>query len=142
MPKLPVVSGSKLVKLLTKLGYQVIRQRGSHIRLRKVVESGEHNITVPLHDEIAKGTLTDILSKVSVWNGISRDKRLRCFERSSTGTLFHVATASMIVGEHLLVVTGLPGYTFPCSYPAGSAAGTRAFGQAIDAVMEGTKVSD
>jgi predicted RNA binding protein YcfA (HicA-like mRNA interferase family) len=81
LPKLPVVSGSKLVKLLVKLGYQVIRQRGSHVRLRKIVESGEHNITVPLHDEIAKGTLTDILSKVSVWNGISRDKLLEMLRK-------------------------------------------------------------
>jgi predicted RNA binding protein YcfA (HicA-like mRNA interferase family) len=76
LPKLPVVSESKLVKLLTKLGYQMIRQRGSHTRLRKVVESGEHNLTFPLHEEIAKGMLTDILSKVSVWNGISRDRLL------------------------------------------------------------------
>lgn len=35
MPKLPQVSGSKLVGLLQSLGYEVIRQRGSHIRLRK-----------------------------------------------------------------------------------------------------------
>ena len=81
MPKLPVVSGSKLVKLLMKLGYQVIRQRGSHIRLRKVVESGEHNLTIPMHDEIAKGTLADILSKVSIWNGISRDKLLEMLRK-------------------------------------------------------------
>jgi predicted RNA binding protein YcfA (HicA-like mRNA interferase family) len=68
------------VKLLTKLGYQVIRQKGSHVRLRKVVESGEHNMTVPLHEEIAKGTLNDILLKVSMWNGISRDKLLEMLE--------------------------------------------------------------
>lgn len=37
-------------------------------------EAGEHNITVPLHSEIAKGTLSDILSRVSIWNNISRDK--------------------------------------------------------------------
>jgi hypothetical protein len=37
---------------------------------------GEHNITVPLHNEIAKGTLNDILAKVSLWKGISR-KNLR-----------------------------------------------------------------
>lgn len=74
MPKLPVVSGNKVIKLLRKLGYEVVRQRGSHVRLRKVGEAGEHNITVPLHSEIAKGTLSDILSRVSIWNNISRDK--------------------------------------------------------------------
>ncbi|WXG41567.1 MAG: type II toxin-antitoxin system HicA family toxin [Candidatus Freyarchaeum deiterrae] len=73
MPKLPVVSGEKLVKLLRKMGYEVIRQRGSHIVLRKITEGGEHNITIPNHHEIAKGTLNDILSKVSIWNNISKD---------------------------------------------------------------------
>jgi len=61
-----VVSGDKLIKLLTKLGYELVRQKGSHVRLRKKTEIGEHNITVPKHKEIAKGTLNDILSKVSL----------------------------------------------------------------------------
>ena len=73
MPKLPVISGQTLSKLLGKLGYEVIRQRGSHARFRKITNVGEHNITVPMHSEIAKGTLSDILSKVSLWNGISRE---------------------------------------------------------------------
>lgn len=41
---------------------------------------GEHPITVPAHKAIAKGTLSDIIGKVSLWNGIPRDelsKRLR-----------------------------------------------------------------
>jgi predicted RNA binding protein YcfA (HicA-like mRNA interferase family) len=57
MPRLPQVSGATLVKLLLSLGYQVIRQKGSHIRLRKVSDLGVHNITVPNHDTVAKGTL-------------------------------------------------------------------------------------
>ena len=76
MPKLPVVSGDKLIKMLGKMGYEVTRQRGSHVRLRKTTEVGEHNITVPRHAEIAKGTLSDILSKVSLWNNISQEKLL------------------------------------------------------------------
>ena len=73
MPKLPQVSGSKLVGLLQSLGYEVIRQRGSHIRLRKVTPSGEHAITVPVHKVLAKGTLSDILSRVSLWNNIPKE---------------------------------------------------------------------
>ena len=60
MPKLPVVSGEHVIKLLRKLGYEIIRQKGSHVRLRKITEAGEHNITVPKHSEMAKGTLNDI----------------------------------------------------------------------------------
>lgn len=73
MSKLPVVSGIELLKLLTSLGYEVVRQKGSHVQLRKTTDAGDHKITVPLHDEVAKGTLGDILSKVSIWCGISKD---------------------------------------------------------------------
>jgi predicted RNA binding protein YcfA (HicA-like mRNA interferase family) len=58
----------------------VVRQRGSHIRLKKTTASGEHAITVPAHKVIAKGTLSDIIGRVGLWNDISREelhKRLR-----------------------------------------------------------------
>jgi predicted RNA binding protein YcfA (HicA-like mRNA interferase family) len=74
MPKLPQVSGSDLVKLLQSLGYEVVRQRGSHIRLKKITALGEHAITIPAHKVIAKGTLSDIIGRVSLWNNISREK--------------------------------------------------------------------
>ena len=80
MPKLPQVSGDDVVRLLQALGYEVVRQRGSHIRLRKVTALGEHAITVPAHRVLAKGTLSDIIGKVSLWNSIPREeliKRLR-----------------------------------------------------------------
>jgi predicted RNA binding protein YcfA (HicA-like mRNA interferase family) len=80
MPKLPQVSGSDLVKLLQSLGYEVVRQRGSHIRLKKITALGEHAITIPAHKVIAKGTLGDIISRVSLWNNIPREelnRRLR-----------------------------------------------------------------
>ena len=76
MPKLPQVSGAKVVKLLESLGYTVLRQKGSHVALRKVTAMGEHNITVPMHKVIAKGTLNDIITKVSLWNNISKEDLL------------------------------------------------------------------
>jgi predicted RNA binding protein YcfA (HicA-like mRNA interferase family) len=63
-----------LIKLLVNLGYEITRQRGSHVRLRKATAAGTHNITVPTHAEIAKGTLNDILSSVSLWNNISKEE--------------------------------------------------------------------
>ncbi len=71
--KLPVVSGEQLIKSPQKLGYVVVRQRGSHVRLKKMTEAGVHLITVPNHAEIAKGTLNDILSRVSIRNQISKE---------------------------------------------------------------------
>jgi predicted RNA binding protein YcfA (HicA-like mRNA interferase family) len=80
--KRPVVSGEKLLKVLVLLGYEIIRQRGSHVRLRKLTAAGDHNITVPLHNELAKGTLNDILSQVSIWNGISEDALIEMIKQS------------------------------------------------------------
>ena len=68
------------LKVLSRLGYEIIRQRGSHVRLGKQTEAGEHKITVPLHDELAKGTLNDILADVSIWNGISKDAIIEMLE--------------------------------------------------------------
>jgi predicted RNA binding protein YcfA (HicA-like mRNA interferase family) len=62
------------------LGYETLRQKGSHVRLRKVTLLGEHNVTVPDHKVLAKGTLNDILTRVSLWSGIPKDdlmERLR-----------------------------------------------------------------
>jgi predicted RNA binding protein YcfA (HicA-like mRNA interferase family) len=77
MPKLPQVSGLQLVKLLQFLGYEIIRQKGSHLRLKKVTILGEHAITVPAHKVIAKGTLADIIGKVSLWNNISQEEFIK-----------------------------------------------------------------
>lgn len=80
-PKLPQVGGERLIKSLERLGYKVIRQRGSHIRMRKATGIGEHNITVPNHPSIAKGTLNDILTKVSLWNNIGKEELLKMLEQ-------------------------------------------------------------
>ena len=82
MPKLPQVSGAKLVRLLQSLGYEVVRQRGSHIRLNKITTLGEHAITVPAHKVIAKGTLSDIIGRVSLWNSIGREELNRRLRQS------------------------------------------------------------
>ena len=73
MPKLPQVSGNRLIKLLQSLGYEVVRQRGSHVRLKKDTILGEHAITVAKHKVVAKGTLNDTISKISLWNNIPKD---------------------------------------------------------------------
>ena len=77
MPRMPVVSGRGLIKMMTGMGYDVVRQRGSHVRLRKVTPAGVHNITVPDHDEISRGTLNDILNSISVWNSVPKEDLLR-----------------------------------------------------------------
>ena len=60
-PKLPVVSGENLIRALKKLGYEAVRQKGSHVRLYPPANSDRKPTTVPLHDELAKKTLKQIL---------------------------------------------------------------------------------
>lgn len=60
-PKLPVVSGEELVRALARCGYVVVRQKGSHIRMRHEADSQRLPVTVPLHAELAFGTLRRIL---------------------------------------------------------------------------------
>lgn len=60
MPKLPVVSGLKVVKAFGKIGYEVDRQTGSHIILRDR-EAPHRRLTVPNHKELAKGTLRAVI---------------------------------------------------------------------------------
>jgi len=76
MPRLPQVSGRDLIRLLHSLGYETIRQKGSHVRLRKTTAINEHNLTVPDHKVLAKGTLNDILTQVSLWNNIQKEDLL------------------------------------------------------------------
>ncbi|MHB8501446.1 MAG: type II toxin-antitoxin system HicA family toxin [Candidatus Acidiferrales bacterium] len=69
-PKLPVLSGEDLIRVLRKFGYEVVRQKGSHMRLRNDLDSGRLPVTVPLHKELAKGTLKNILND----SGITLDE--------------------------------------------------------------------
>ena len=61
------------MKVLERLGYEIVRQRGSHARLSKHTDAGEHKITIPLHATLAKGTLGGLLTEVSARNQISKD---------------------------------------------------------------------
>ncbi len=62
MPKLPVLSGAELIRLLERLGFVQVRQRGSHIALRR----GSVGCIVPLHRELKTGTLAGILRQAGV----------------------------------------------------------------------------
>ena len=69
MPKLPVLSGIKVVKILAQIGYEVDHQTGSHMILRHNKEP-HRRLTVPNHDEIAKGTLLAIIKQ----SGLTREE--------------------------------------------------------------------
>ena len=59
MPKLPQVSGKEMVKVLKKIGFGVISQKGSHIKMRK----GTKTVIIPNHRRIKSGTLRNGILK-------------------------------------------------------------------------------
>lgn len=70
------LSGADLVKRLGRLGYEVTRQSGSHIRLTSRVR-GEHHLIIPNHDPLRIGTLAAILDGVAAHHGMARDELLQ-----------------------------------------------------------------
>jgi predicted RNA binding protein YcfA (HicA-like mRNA interferase family) len=66
MPKLPLVSGAEAVKALRRLGFFVDRQRGSHCVMKKITSDGERGCVIPMHKEIAMGTLRSALKMAGV----------------------------------------------------------------------------
>jgi predicted RNA binding protein YcfA (HicA-like mRNA interferase family) len=66
MKRLPVVSGNKVVKALQKNGFLVVHQRGSHVKLKKTEGEKVYITIVPMHRELAKGTLKSILRQANL----------------------------------------------------------------------------
>jgi len=68
MPKLRVLSGRDVCRILSEQGYEKIRQKGSHIIMQK--RRGNTTITVPVpeHNELKMGTLLGIIRQ----SGLSR----------------------------------------------------------------------
>jgi predicted RNA binding protein YcfA (HicA-like mRNA interferase family) len=65
-PKLRPVSGNETIRVLERLGFVQVRQRGSHVVLKKQLPDGEVGCVVPLHQELAIGTLRGILRQADV----------------------------------------------------------------------------
>ena len=66
MPRLRRVSGREAIRALEKLGFEQVRQRGSHVVLKKGTPEGTVGCVVPLHRELAIGTLRGILKQAGV----------------------------------------------------------------------------
>jgi len=66
------ISSKELIVRLKKYGYEVTRQKGSHIRLSTSFE-GEHHVTVP-NNPIKLGTLSGIIADVATHFNKTKDK--------------------------------------------------------------------
>ena len=70
------VGGTDLVRALRALGYERVRQDGSHIRLT-TEQMGIHHVTVPNHSPIKLGTLSAILKAVAAHHRMSVQELVR-----------------------------------------------------------------
>ena len=65
-PRLKRLSGSEVVSIFARLGFLIHSRRGSHAKLRRVLETGEkQTLTIPIHDELDIGTLRAIVKQAT-----------------------------------------------------------------------------
>ncbi len=62
MPKLPRISGDEAIKVFEKMGFKVVRQKGSHVVLRR----SDSGCVIPLHKKIAIGTLRSAIRQTGI----------------------------------------------------------------------------
>ena len=63
---LPVVSGREAIRVFERLGYGVVRQRGSHIRLRHATDPSRKPLTIPDHRALKPGLLRHLMRDAQV----------------------------------------------------------------------------
>ena len=62
MPELPSLSGNQAIKVFEDIGFMVVRQRGSHVVLRR----GDHGCVIPTHKQLAIGTLRSAIKQAGI----------------------------------------------------------------------------
>lgn len=75
--KLPVMSGLQAIKLLSKTGFRQLGMEGSHVIMIKESGGRKFKPVVPMHREIAPGTLLSIIKQA----GMSREEFMQLFEK-------------------------------------------------------------
>jgi predicted RNA binding protein YcfA (HicA-like mRNA interferase family) len=66
MPKMPKVSSKEVIRVLQKLGFEQIRQNGSHVIMQKGLGGITIGCVVPIHKELKVGTLSGILKQADI----------------------------------------------------------------------------
>jgi predicted RNA binding protein YcfA (HicA-like mRNA interferase family) len=69
------VDGAQLARALNVLGYQVTRQKGSHIRVT-TQRGGENHEVIPAHQPIKTGTLASILKRIAAHHHLTAEELL------------------------------------------------------------------
>lgn len=66
MTKVPSLNYPAVIAAFVRAGWRVVRQKGSHVRLERVTESGTLKVTIPAHKPIKRTTLAKILASAEL----------------------------------------------------------------------------
>lgn len=75
MTRLPRISGQEVVSILLQVGYTISGQRGSHIKMKKILPHRKVTVIIPIHDELDRGTLLGIIDQA----GLTKEDFLSLF---------------------------------------------------------------
>ena len=65
MPRLKILSGEDVIKILEFFNFKIIAQKGSHVKLHRRVNGLDQALTIPNHKELDKGTVRAIFNQIS-----------------------------------------------------------------------------
>lgn len=65
MPKLKVLSASEILAVLAVFGFEIVSQRGSHLKLVRFINGQKQVLTIPNHKTLDKGTLKALFRQAS-----------------------------------------------------------------------------
>jgi len=71
------LGGRELANLLSKYGYEITRQTGSHLRLTCTFKGAEHHLTIPKHKPLRVGTLSSIVNEVASYLEMERQNLIK-----------------------------------------------------------------
>lgn len=63
MPKQRRLSGKTIISIFSSFGFQIADQKGSHVKLRRVISGMAQMLTIPNHKELDKGTVKAIYNQ-------------------------------------------------------------------------------
>ncbi len=64
-PELKRLSGKEVLAILSKFGFSIHSQKGSHVKLRRISAGEKQTLTIVMHDELDIGTARAILRQAS-----------------------------------------------------------------------------
>ena len=70
MPKLKILSGNEIVKIFLSLGFEIVNQKGSHIKLRRLTNNLKETLIIPNHQQVDTGTTRAIIRQASKYISI------------------------------------------------------------------------